>query len=153
MLHPLTLETEQKDGHLIYENEATLANERTVISAVAEKWNVTVAKLPRKYSADFALLRGMEIMSWAELKSRANPIHSFSTYQVSLHKYMNLVSISRDTGIQSLLIVDWQDCVGYVKVPRPINIVFGGTKKRGDWEDQEPMIEIPIGEFTIIERK
>lgn len=143
----------QKDESLIYENEQTLANERSVITGVADKWGVSVVKLPRRYSADFALLRGKEIMAWAELKSRANPIHTFSTYQVSLHKYMALVSISRDTGIPSFLIVDWQDCIGYIQVPTPIGIVFGGTTKRGDWEDKEPMIEIPISDFKIVARK
>jgi hypothetical protein len=92
-------------------------------------------------------------MSWAELKSRGNPIHTYPTYQVSLHKYMNLLSLSRDTDIRSMLIVEWQDCVGYINVPTPINVVFGGTTKRGDWEDKEPMIEVPISDFKIISRK
>lgn len=152
VLDPRDLER-QKDGALIYENEQTLANERSVITGVAEKWGVSVVKLPRRYSADFALLRDKKIMAWAELKSRANPIHTFNTYQVSLHKYMSLVSISRDTDIPSFLIVEWQDCIGYIQVPTPIGIVFGGTTKRGDWEDQEPMIEIPISDFKIIVRK
>lgn len=153
MLSVIPLETAEKDGQLIYENETTLANERAVITVLADKWGVEVVKLPRRYSADFALLRGKEIMSWAELKSRGNPIHTYPTYQVSLHKYMNLLSLSRDTGIRSMLIVEWQDCVGYINVPAPINIVFGGTTKRGDWEDKEPMIEVPISEFKIIHRK
>jgi len=81
----IPLERAEKDGPLIYENEKTLANERAVITVLADKWGVEVVKLPRRYSADFALLRGKEIMSWAELKSRGNPIHTYPTYQVSLH--------------------------------------------------------------------
>ncbi len=153
MLRAVDVEGTEKDGPLIYENEHTLANERVVISALAEKWGVGVVKLPRRYSVDFALLRDKKVMAWAELKSRGNPIHTYPTYQVSLHKYLNLAALCRDTSIISLLIVEWQDCVGYVNIPTPIDIVFGGTTKRGDWEDQEPMVEIPISEFKILARK
>lgn len=152
MLSVIPLETAEKDGQLIYENETTLANERAVITVLADKWGW---RLQSFLAATQQTLRccGKEIMSWAELKSRGNPIHTYPTYQVSLHKYMNLLSLSRDTGIRSMLIVEWQDCVGYINVPAPINIVFGGTTKRGDWEDKEPMIEVPISEFKIIHRK
>lgn len=153
MFSVIPLERAEKDGPLIYENETTLANERAIITVVADKWGVEVQKLPRRYSVDFALLRGKEIMAWAELKSRGNPIHTYPTYHLALHKYKNLLALTRDTDIRSMLIVDWQDCVGYIDFPTSINIVFGGTTKRGDWEDREPMVEIPISAFKIISRK
>lgn len=147
----------KEDGGLIYENEATLQTERLAITEVATLWTVSVVKLPRKYSADFALIREgggeRKVVAWAEFKSRTNPINKYPTYQVSLYKYMRMTSIATETGIMSLLIVQWADCTGYIQLPTPVNVVFGGTTHRGDWEDQEPMVEIPNSMFKIISRK
>lgn len=142
---------------MIRENEVTLLTERLAITEVAALWTVSVVKLPRRYSADFALIRddGREkkIVAWAEFKSRTNPIGKYKNYQVSLYKYMRMTALAAETGIMSLLIVQWTDCTGYIQLPTPVNVVFGGTTSRGDWEDQEPMVEIPNSMFKIISRK
>lgn len=138
---------------MIYENEETLAVERAAITAVAERWNASVVKLPRRYSADFALLRNGDVKAWVEFKERKNPIGKYPTYTVSLFKYTNLLSLARDTGLPSFLIVEWKDCVGYAEIPVDHQIIFSGRKDRGDWEDMEPMVEIANSSFNIITKK
>lgn len=135
---------------MIYENDETLAQERTAITVVAEKWGASVVKLPRRYSADFALLRTNSVKAWVEFKGRKNPMGKYPTYTVSLYKYMNLCALTRDTGIPSFLIVEWEDCVGYTPIPVEHQIIFSGRKDRGDWEDQEPMVEIANSAFRVI---
>lgn len=151
------MENPTQNGRIIYENEATLLTERLAITEVAALWTVSVVKLPRKYSADFALIREgcgeRKVVAWAEFKSRTNPIDKYKNYQVSLHKYMRMTALATETGIMSLLIVQWTDCTGYIQLPTPVNVVFGGTMNRGDWEDKEPMVEIPNSMFKIISRK
>ena len=151
------MENPTQNGRIVYENEATLLTERLAITEVASLWTVSVVKLPRKYSADFALIREgcgeRKVVAWAEFKSRTNPIDKYKNYQVSLHKYMRMTALATETGIMSLLIVQWTDCTGYIQLPTPVNVVFGGTMNRGDWEDKEPMVEIPNSMFKIISRK
>ena len=151
------MENPTQNGRIVYENEATLLTERLAITEVAALWTVSVVKLPRKYSADFALIREgggeRKVVAWAEFKSRTNPIDKYKNYQVSLHKYMRMTALATETGIMSLLIVQWTDCTGYIQLPTPVNVVFGGTMNRGDWEDKEPMVEIPNSMFKIISRK
>lgn len=141
---------EQKDGWVIYENEETLQAERSAITIVAEKWKAQAVKLPRRYSADFALLRGQQVKAWAEFKQRKNKMGKYPTYTVSLFKYMNMVNLSKETGVPSFFIVQWEDCTGYVQVPTRIGLVFSGRTDRGDWEDKEPMVEIPLSSFAIM---
>ncbi|WP_445783732.1 hypothetical protein [Sphingorhabdus sp.] len=43
--------------------------------------------------------------------------------------------------------------MGYIQLPTPVNVVFGGTYNRNDWEDREPMVEIPNSMFKILTRK
>ena len=135
---------------MIYENEQTLAQERTAIVMVAEKWGASAVKLPRRYSADFALLKGNAVKAWVEFKGRKNPMDKYPTYTVSLYKYMNLCALARDTGVPSFLIVEWEDRVGYTPIPVKHQIIFSGRKDRGDWEDVEPMVEIANSAFRII---
>lgn len=141
---------DEKAWDLIYENEQTLQTERKAISIVADKWATDVVKLPRRYSIDFALLRGDKVMAWVEFKSRKNTMGKFPTYIFGLYKYRNLLSMSETTGIPAFMIVEWQDAMGYVSIPTEHKIIFSGTVKRGDWEDMEPMVEIPIESFKII---
>ena len=141
---------DRKECGVIYENEQTLQTERKAISLVADKWKAEVVKLPRRYSIDFALLRGKKVMAWVEFKSRKNTREKFPTYIFGLYKYRNLLSMSETTGIPAFMIVEWQDAMGYVSIPTKHDIIFSGTVKRGDWEDMEPMVEIPIESFKII---
>lgn len=152
MLRPPSVADEKADG-LIYENEKSLETERRAISIVADKWGTDVVKLPRRYSIDFALLRGDQIKAWVEFKSRKNPRDKFPTYIFGLYKYRNLVSLSESTSIPAFMIVEWEDVMGYVQIPTEHKIIFSGTVKRGDWEDMEPMVEIPVSAFQIIDKK
>lgn len=135
---------------MIYENEQTLSDEREGITLAAEKWGAKPVKLPRKYSIDFAMVKDGGVKAWVEFKKRSNAQLKYPTYTVSLFKYMNLVSMSEKTGAVGMFVVQWTDCIGYVTVPVEYELIFSGRKDRGDWEDMEPMVSIPIGAFKLI---
>jgi len=135
---------------LIYENEKTLNDEREGISLAAEKWGAKPVKLPRKYSIDFAMVKDGGVKAWVEFKKRTNPIMKYPSYMVSLFKYMNLVSMAEKTGAVGMFVVQWTDCIGYVTVPVQHDVIFSGRQDRGDWEDMEPMVSIPIDAFKLL---
>ena len=66
---------------------------------------------------------------------------------------MTAKSIKRDTGLDALIIVEWEDCIGYTQLDGDWIIKTGGRVDRNDWQDIEPVVHIPVTEFTILEIK
>lgn len=136
----------------VYENQQTLELERLAISTFADQFDVQPVKLPISYNIDYACLSGELLMFWAEVKNRNYPHNAFETFSISAKKILNGLHLRHLSGKGFYLVVQWTNALGYVQVTREMSqdIRFGGRKDRADWQDQEPMVHIPIDHFEFL---
>ena len=56
------------------------------------------------------------------------------------------------TGLPSMLAVRWADAVGITKLPPDeMDVQLGGTVRRGDAQDIEPMVYFDVNKFRVLE--
>ena len=135
-----------------YESERTLELERMAITKFADEFSVTPVKLPIAYNIDYALLSGENLMCWAEVKCRDVERYTYDTLAISMKKIVNGVQLSKMSGKSFLLLVQWNDSLGWIKVKEDdeLDIRLGGRKGRNDWQDVEPMAHFDVRQFKII---
>lgn len=136
----------------IYETATDISREAGIAASLAACWDCRFQKMPKFYGVDFAALRKGEITAWFEIKHR---FASYPSYRLSLHKWMRGIELSEITGKPAFIVVSWpvdgKREVIYRAINRdPVKVVLGGRKDRGDPDDIEPMVEIPVGEFKRV---
>ena len=132
-----------------YENPDSLKAEEQTIRRAAEVWKSTYAQLPVQYRVDWALLRG-GLVAWCECKRRYNNKDKYPTLMLSLNKIIHGMELARATEKPFLVVVEWNDMVGWHKVEKVHGIGMGGRTDRSDWQDVEPVVYIPTSEFKKI---
>ena len=136
----------------VYEIQQTLELERLAITSFAEQFDVQPVKLPIAYNIDYAMLSGENLMCWVEVKCRDVERYAYETLAISMKKIVNGVQLSKMSGKSFLLLVQWNDSLGWVKVKEDdeLDIRLGGRKDRNDWQDVEPMAHFDVRQFKII---
>lgn len=136
----------------IYENSATLSVENTFAHSLELLWACELKKLSYKYQLDYCCMRNREVVSWLELKCRSNHFLKYPTYMVSLDKWMKGIQLSEASGVPAFLAVRFTDADAYVRIGRGVGTVgYGGRTDRGDSQDVEPVVLVPMDKFKIIE--
>ncbi len=140
---------------LVYESEADRLNEKSALDELVRHWGGSWEPLKPFYPADAVLLAADEtIRSFVEVKCRTRRMGEFDTYIVSLHKVKALSEMASFTQRAAILLVRWTDATGWWRIPvdsiANYRIRMGGTKRRNDKQDIEPLVEIPISEFEIV---
>lgn len=139
----------------LYETSGDRGREDGVRRLIERRWNCTATKLPMQYHLDFGLYRGGELVAFAEVKCRKTPFANYPTYIISLSKVVAALDLSAAAGrVPALLVVNWADVVGWVNLAQAGDwkVRSGGRTDRGDWQDVEPVVEIPIEEFSVLEQ-
>ena len=139
----------------MYENEASLKGEADTIFEVNKAWKVDLVKMPIKNKIDCLMKRKSDgtPKAFVELKRRARKRHKYPTYMISLDKWVAGMSLQATTNLPFILIVDWEDEIGYLKcfeANQETTINMGGRKDRGDAQDIEPVVHIPIYLFETL---
>lgn len=110
-------------------------------------------KMPLRYEFDYGLFRDGQLLAIAEIKCRSQ---KYDTLFVSLAKYINMLTYSRAAGVTALLVVNWSGDIQYIPMTvdrlRQYRIEMGGRVDRGDEQDQEPVVHIPVANFKKLER-
>ena len=110
-------------------------------------------KLPLAYRVECAAISSLtgKVEGFCELKCRSVLMSDYPTLILSLHKWDDLIRYSR-YGWSSLF-VRWQDYDAVLDVKSTSNyrITFGGREDRGDWQDVEPVVHIPVKDFYLLE--
>lgn len=137
----------------VYESSNDICREAGVAEILSSSWRCAIHKLPRLYSCDFAAMREKAIHAWLEIKVRNA---SYSTYLISLHKWMKGVELAEVSGKPFFLVVSWpvngKQVVMYYPVTREkVRVVIGGRRDRNDPADIEPMVEIPTDRFRRVQ--
>lgn len=134
----------------MYENSQTLSVEEATMDAVCKAWNLGRRKLPISYRIDWAVTDRNEPVAWAECKRRYNPHDQYPTLILSLAKYMHGMELAERTGLPFLIIVEFDDGIRFCKHEVMPPIVWGGRSDRGDPQDMEPMVDIPMSKFVAL---
>lgn len=143
----------------IYETRSTLEDEVRFFADLQGHLDYShyqFRKLPLAYRVECVAISALSqrVEGFCELKRRHVPMRAYSTLILSLHKWDDLVRYSRYGW--SRLFVRWEDCDAVVPVHEATTgyyVGFGGRdlKDRGDWQDQEPVVHIPMSAFEVLD--
>jgi hypothetical protein len=144
----------------IYETEETKAVELAMVAEIGRRWGCEVVKLPRAYRLDYGALRDKRLLAWLELKRRYRNLTDHDRVFLSLQKVMAAQELNAVSSLPCFLIVQFDDGFFYANIlncgrdARILNggrvIEFRGRTDRGDWQDQEAVIAIPLRDFREI---
>jgi len=119
---------------------------------------VKPALLP--YDAIYTDSNGIPVLV-ADAKVRTNTASAYDTYMVSVEKFQQLVLRGIALSCAAILLVEWScGTIGTYRITTPdggrmkhwdaCTVSIGGRTGRGQPSDIEPMIFIPMANFTIL---
>jgi len=141
-----------------YETPYDMDAEDKVALILAEKWKCEVQKLPQFYRVDRALTRDSRIEGLVEIKCRLRVRRDkYPTYMLSVSKLGAMDALARAMKIPVFLVVEWEDEIGYIETDGLLaeieDFYIGGRVDRNDKQDKEPVVYIPIEDFTCLLKK
>ena len=133
----------------LYETDEDRGREGSFIEELCIAWQCEARKLPMHYKLDFAMIRDGVIKAFLEIKVRNYTMDYFDTYMLSMSKVLAAREYSAFADVPSLLAVRWSDGDGFIALNsmEDFDIGFGGRADRGDSQDMEPVVFIPIANF------
>ena len=138
-----------------YETQQDRDNEAAMIQRAFSRINPVATKLPPQYAVDWLLeyvKDDQKRRAWVECKERSFKMAGFTTYMMSLHKYMKGMQLASWSGYPFILLVQWTDALGMILLNEhdPMPIEIGGRTDRGDPLDVEPVVMIPTHKFKVV---
>lgn len=136
----------------LYETQEDLNRETSVIKYIEKIASCQARKLPIRYFVDYCLMRDNEIIAFVEIKVRNNKHNLYSTFMISLAKWVEGKSLSKYTNTPFFFIIKFTDCIKFFD----LNFVtptfgWGGRKDRKDSQDMEPVVFIKLADFQPIQ--
>lgn len=136
----------------IYETEQDRQNERALADAIEARFKCKLTKMSMKYHLDFIAERDGKAVAFFEMRQRKNKMMAYSDYMLSLDKVRNADTLTAATGLPCYLVVKWADAVGYCEIPpSDSHVAVGGSYRRNDPQDIEPMVFFPVAQFKVID--
>ena len=137
----------------VYENAQTLQAEARFAARLAASWGCQVKKNPARYKLDFSMMRGSSVAGFLEVKCRDCTRGQYLDYMLAADKFMAARHLTTTLGLRAVLAVEWRDSAGWADLSSPdlgYRIGHGGRFDRGDPDDLEPVVYIPISKFKIL---
>ena len=134
----------------IYETQTDRNNERRLAAKIEKHYGCILSKMPMKLSLDFMAIREGKAVAFIEARQRKIAMNTYPTYMLSLYKALQARSLTMTTGLPCFLAVQWTDKAGIAKLPpahEDMHIEMGGTTRRDDPQDIEPMVHFDIANF------
>jgi hypothetical protein len=134
----------------IYETQTDRNNERRLAAKIEKHYGCILSKMPMKLSLDFMAIRDGKAVAFIEARQRKIAMNTYPTYMLSLYKAMQARSLTMTTGLPCFLAVQWTDKAGIAKLPpahENMHVEMGGTTRRDDPQDIEPMVHFDIANF------
>lgn len=140
----------------IYESQVDLTHENKMKTFLEAKWNCTLHKVPLKYQVDWMAMRGKDPMAFVEFKHREKlSIDAYPRYMISLDKWMKAKQLCKEVEIPFIMVITFTEGTYYGVFAHnglhDVTYGFGGRYDRGDAQDVEPMIYLPLKKFMKIE--
>ena len=136
----------------LYETQADRDNEQDIAGIVEARFNCTLHKMPMKYTLDFAAVRNDAVVAFIEARQRKIPSTQYSEYMISMNKLTAAHMLTQTTGLPCRLVIRWSDNVTkMIQVPpKDYDIRIGGSTRRNDWQDIEPLAYFKIADMKDI---
>ena len=135
----------------LYETQQDRDNEQALSSIIEKQFNCQLTKMPIKLSLDFMATRDGSAVAFIEARQRKTKMLQYPTYMISLYKVMMANTLTQATGLPCFLAVQWSDAAGICKLPsNDMDIQTGGTVRRGDPQDIEPVAYFDVAAFKVI---
>ena len=136
-----------------YETKEDRNREEVVLSSACRSWGCAAHKLPDRYEFDYLLMRKKVGKAWLEIKVRTNERDDYPDYMVSFAKLMAARRLSGASGLPSFLLVQWVRSKGLIRLDtiKKFTLSMGGRSDRGDAQDLEPVIFIPMQDLVELE--
>ena len=139
----------------MYESKEDLTHETKMKSFLEGKWSCTLQKLPLKYQLDWLAMRGKDPYAFVEFKHREKlSLNAYPRYMISLDKWMKAKQLCKELEIPFIMVITFTEGTYYgVFVNNALHDVtygFGGRYDRGDSQDVEPMVYLPLNIFKKI---
>ena len=140
----------------IYESQVDLTHENKMKTFLEAKWNCTLHKVPLKYQVDWMAMRGKDPMAFVEFKHRDKlSINAYPRYMISLDKWMKAKQLCKEVEIPFIMVITFTEGTYYGVFAHnglhDVTYGFGGRYDRGDAQDVEPMIYLPLKKFMKVE--
>ena len=135
----------------LYETQQDRDNEQSMARIIEGQFDCSLTKMPIKLSLDYMATRNGSALAFIEARQRKTPMQQYPTYMISLYKVMMASTLTQATGLPCFLAVQWSDMAGICKLPSDgMSIRTGGTTRRGDAQDIEPMAYFDVANFKVI---
>jgi hypothetical protein len=143
-----------------YESESDRKHEALIVGEICNQWDVEAKKVPIRYEFDYALMKA-DMSSWKlepivvgilEIKRRKK---KYKTLMISMQKVATMQMYSQQFDIPAILAVSWpneetQYTILQQRRTAGYRIEWGGRRDRGDSQDEEPVIHIPVEHFHLV---
>ena len=133
---------------IFYESDEDLRNEKSIADHVASAYDMILKKMHMKMAIDYMAFDSMDTNALAviEVKRRKISSKKYKTVILSLAKFNKGIEFYNSNDLSFIFAVEFNDGIfSYEYSPEDnFMIVFGGRKDRGDSQDIEPVIHIPI---------
>lgn len=140
-----------------YETDKHLESERKIIESIEAIHGVTLKKTPKYYHIDYCIVDVRDkVCGWIEVRNKTFKRDRFDSFYTSLEKYLSIAKMGHLTNLPAYIAVSWTDGMFFKEVhhgdARKYPITVGGrtVNSRNDPDDIEPVIHIPIDDFTPI---
>lgn len=140
-----------------FETETDRQNERKVLDFLRGKYvNSVFGQFPKDYPIDFWIASKItgDINAIAELKVRNFEWNTYPTVYFSTMKYYHLFMHMTLLEVRAYFMVKLNDCllrINILKINTKDSKLLGRFDRPEAFSDKEPIIEIPIDDFTIID--
>ena len=95
-------------------------------------------------------IRDGKAVAFIEARQRKIAMNKYPTYMLSLYKATQARLLTMTTGLPCFLAVQWTDKAGMAELPpsfEDMHVEIGGTTRRDDPQDIEPMVHFDIAKF------
>lgn len=135
----------------LYETQADRDNEVAMADILQRRFDCQLTKMPIKYSLDYMATRNGSAVAFIEVRQRKTQMMQYPTYMLSMFKVLRAAELAQMTGLPCFLAIQWSDAAGICKLPpADMDVRMGGSTRRNDPQDIEPMVYFPVDAFKVI---
>ncbi len=131
-----------------YETEKDRAAELEIADCFGQRYGYQVVKRGVFDHYDFDALKGSGVVGHFECKRRYNPMSRYADFLISMIK----VNAAKTKTLPCVIVVQWDDCIGWVRPERVAYTKMGGRSDRDDPADRELMAHFRLDDFYKINR-
>jgi hypothetical protein len=138
----------------LYETQADRDGEREIVLQLCNAWDCMAEKGRELGFVDYYLYKPKtNLIAVVEIKNRKTlSLNKFPAYMISKKKITNGLSIGNELAVPYLLVVNFAESLMFAEIKKGYKFkeAMGGRKDRGDPNDIEEVVFIPISLFKPI---